>query len=317
MTNLKDCSNGDIFEGPLLIKKQELKLTKNGDEYIRLYIGDKNIELMANLWGMNHSEKDKYPSGVVRYFKIKVGEYEGKPQVNQIISMHQLREDDERNDVGLYLKTPPISTEKMREMVKEKIDAIDNEDVKIIVRDIMNKYHKKFFTHGAAKGVHHAFTGGLSFHTVSMLKRAETCVEFDGLRPWLMYGAILIHDICKIEEMDDVLNGAEYTFKGQALGHIVMASEEVTRAALNNDIAPDSEHIILLKNAVLSHHGKLEWGSPVNPITPEGWAIHGIDSLDADIQKTKEALENVEPGTFSERVWALDKTSIYKSSDQA
>jgi 3'-5' exoribonuclease len=36
-------------------------------------------------------------------------------------------------------------------------------------------------------------------------------------------------------------------------------------------------------HVVLSHHGKMEWGSPKEPQFPEALAVHLIDHIDAQI----------------------------------
>ena len=37
----------------------------------------------------------------------------------------------------------------------------------------------------------------------------------------------------------------------------------------------------MLKHMVLSHHGLLEFGSPVKPLYPEAFLLHMMDNLDA------------------------------------
>ena len=44
---------------------------------------------------------------------------------------------------------------------------------------------------------------------------------------------------------------------------------------------PPEEMIIQIKHLILSHHGRLEYGSPVTPRTPEAMLLHEIDMIDS------------------------------------
>jgi 3'-5' exoribonuclease len=63
---------------------------------------------------------------------------------------------------------------------------------------------------------------------------------------------------------------------------------------------------------VVSHHGKQEFGSPVIPMTREALLLSMIDDMDAKLVMAEKALEGVEPGDFSARVYALDERSLYQ-----
>jgi 3'-5' exoribonuclease len=69
---------------------------------------------------------------------------------------------------------------------------------------------------------------------------------------------------------------------------------------------------ILLSHIILSHHGKLEYGSPVTPMTKEAQLVSMIDDLDAKMKLIEKALNTTNSGEFTDRLWALDSTSFYK-----
>jgi len=68
----------------------------------------------------------------------------------------------------------------------------------------------------------------------------------------------------------------------------------------------------LLQHMILSHHGKNEFGSPVLPQIKEAEIVYLIDNMDARINMLEKALESVEPGSFSKRVFALENRAFYK-----
>jgi 3'-5' exoribonuclease len=92
------------------------------------------------------------------------------------------------------------------------------------------------------------------------------------------------------------------------MGHINIGVEvintlwrELDREAWR-DLQPASDEVRLhLIHLVLSHHGQLEFGSPIVPKTPEAMALHYIDNLDARLEmafKAYAAGVEVAPGIF-------------------
>jgi 3'-5' exoribonuclease len=52
-----------------------------------------------------------------------------------------------------------------------------------------------------------------------------------------------------------------------------------------------SQRLSFLQHLILSHHGKLEWGSPLEPCTLEAVLLHESDMLDVQIHKIDTAIE--------------------------
>ena len=63
----------------------------------------------------------------------------------------------------------------------------------------------------------------------------------------------------------------------------------------------------MLEHMILSHHDLPEYGSPKPPMFPEAEVLHVLDLLDARMFEMDSALKNVAPGTFTERIWSLDR----------
>ena len=85
-----------------------------------------------------------------------------------------------------------------------------------------------------------------------------------------------------------------YDERGELMGHISIGLELVNSmwrklSAENADswkaCTPASEDVRLhLLHLIGSHHGEHQFGSPVNPKTPEAMALHYIDNLDARLE---------------------------------
>ena len=96
-----------------------------------------------------------------------------------------------------------------------------------------------------------------------------------------MTGALL-HDIGKTEVYSTVNGAIELTDHGKLLGEIPLGYYMVRREIERIDGFPASEAEGLL-HIILSHHGKLEHGSPVVPCTREATLVHFVDNLGGNL----------------------------------
>lgn len=149
----------------------------------------------------------------------------------------------------------------------------------------------------AAKGMHHAYAGGLLEHTLSV---ARLCMRIADHYPELdrqvLFAGAALHDLGKIWELSQGL-AIDYTTSGRLVGHISLLVDRLSpfirKSGLDDHLA---EHLIHL---ILSHHGSHEFGSPRLPATAEAMALHYADNLDAKLQQIRGALEGVAPGGWS------------------
>ena len=81
---------------------------------------------------------------------------------------------------------------------------------------------------------------------------------------------------------------------------------------ISDELKITSEVPLLLEHMILSHHGKLEYGSPVVPLTREALLLSMIDDLDAKMMVLDKAFSDIEEGSYTERIFALDNASYYK-----
>ena len=76
------------------------------------------------------------------------------------------------------------------------------------------------------------------------------------------------------------------------------------------EIDDQKEEVIVLRHVILSHHGLLEYGSPVRPKIMEAEIIHMIDNLDAEMMMMTTALGLVGPGEMTNKI-SLWKTDLF------
>ncbi|MDN6161720.1 MAG: HD domain-containing protein [Atopostipes sp.] len=309
---LYDYAMDDTVELLLLIKSVSKRETRTGKTFLSITFQDKSGEMNGNLWDADEEDIEKYQSSTVVFVKGKREEYRGQNQLR--INHIRLARNDEANDPRLYVKSAPFTPEEMIEKLNDVIAHITDEKMKEIVRHLLNKYSHVFFEAPAAKTNHHAFNGGLAYHTISMLEMAKNIVNYyPNINPSLLYSGLILHDLGKVIELTGP-EATEYTLEGQLIGHIVLIDQEIILACEKLNIFNNSESILLLRHVILAHHGLLEYGSPVRPQVKEAEIIHYLDQLDAKINMMEEELSKTEAGNFTSRIWAMENRSFYQSN---
>jgi 3'-5' exoribonuclease len=130
----------------------------------------------------------------------------------------------------------------------------------------------------AASKIHHAYPGGLCEHTLSVLQLGwRICDHYPQLDRDLVTAGCVLHDLGKTRELTA---SGEYTDEGRLVGHLVIACQWIReRAARIPDFPRELEW--QLTHLVTAHHGRLEYGSPREPVTLEALAVHALDELDS------------------------------------
>ena len=71
----------------------------------------------------------------------------------------------------------------------------------------------------------------------------------------------------------------------------------------------------MLSHMILSHHDLPEYGSPKPPMFPEAEVLHTLDVLDARMNEMTHELSKVQPGTFTDRIWSLER-KLYRREER-
>lgn len=206
--------------------------------------------------------------------------------------------------------------------VADSVAGLHDPRLKALATAFLEEHGPRFRRAAAARLNHHAFRGGLLRHTAQMMISAQAvCSAYPSLNRDLLLSGVLFHDCGKLWEMCPPENGFEMPRepRGELLGHISIGIELVNalwrKLPLEDwkKLVPASEDVRLhLLHLIASHHGELEYGSPVQPRTPEAIALHYIDNLDARLEMIFSAYARspeIAPGVF-ERVRALNVSPL-------
>lgn len=198
------------------------------------------------------------------------------------------------------------------------VESLRDPRLKALCEAFLAEQGARFRRAAAARHNHHAFRGGLLRHTAQMLRSASAiCTAYPQLNRDLLLTGALFHDSGKLVEMCPPEKGFDIPRElgGELLGHISIGIEIVNKLwhklPLDDwkDLHPPSKDVRLhLLHLVAAHHGELQYGSPVEPKTPEAIALHYVDNLDARLEMIFAAFEKqpeIAPG-IHERVRALN-----------
>lgn len=300
----------ELFEGFYLIKRAELRKTRAGKDYLSFTFQDDSGEISGNLWDAQPYNVKEFVAGKVVFMKGRREVYNGMPQVNQI-SLRNPR-DGEPNNPSDFKEKSPIDVLDVKEYLEQMMFKIENATWQRIVRALYRKFDKEFYTYPAAKTNHHAFESGLAYHTATMVRLADAISDvYPDLNKSLLFAGIMLHDLAKVIELSGPDN-TEYTVKGNLIGHIALIDEELTKVIVELNIDDDKEEVTVLRHVILSHHGLLEYGSPVRPRIMEAEIIHMIDNIDAEMMMMMTALGQIDHGEMTSRIFAMDNRSFYK-----
>lgn len=309
MKKIKEYQVDEEMQLFALLKNADVRMAKNGKKFIAFTFQDTSGTIDGKFWDASEEEIQKFEAGKVVFLNGKREVYQGNPQV-KILHL-RLAKLEEPNDPQLYMEKAPLKRETMEAEIQQVIFEITNPNWNRIVRYLLNKYQKEFFEYPAAKRNHHAFAGGLAFHTLSMLRIGKALVaEYPELNASLLYAGIILHDLGKVLELSGAMT-TEYTIAGNLIGHLVLVDEEITQACLALKIDQSKEEIIVLKHMVLAHHGLLEYGSPVRPRIMEAEVLHQIDNIDASMQMMLTFIRQTTPGEYTDRIFGMDNRSFY------
>ena len=315
---MKDFTAANLPSGNIeeffAVSRCERRMTKSNKPYLHVVFADASGEVPGKAWdNADALEKILLPGSIIKV-SAAVELYNGSHQL-RVTDARSLRP-DETVDPADFKPSSPFDTNHMYRQLLEYKNSINDLSIRTLLDSFFEQeqFAAKFKSHPAAKRMHHAYNGGLLEHTLSMLKSADLLARhYSYLNRDLLIAAVLLHDIGKLVEMDGELT-TEYTTQGILVGHIPVGSEMVAKAA---DAIPGFSQDIKwqLQHCILSHHGRLEFGSPVLPCTLEAMVLHAIDYLDAQLFQARDAIEKdaASPSAFTEKVFGLDR-SIYKSS---
>ena len=292
---------------------------KGGGQYLALTLADKTGQFEARMWDDFADALATCSSGCYVKVQGQVSKYQGKFQIT--LSKMRLAAAVEI-DTADFIPTTQFDIPTMAHELRGYVAAFRNPHLRALVLSFLDDptIGPAFLEAPAAKRLHHAWIGGLLEHVVSLVRVCLANAPFyPEVDPDLLVTGAILHDVGKVRELSWA-SSFDYTLEGQLIGHISIAQgllhEKIalldaanaagapSMAQLHRDMGgvtnpgatqttPDVPETLgpfpqklrlLIEHMILSHHGKLEFGSPKLPMTPEAMLLSALDDLEAKFQ---------------------------------
>ncbi|MBU2508557.1 MAG: HD domain-containing protein [Bacteroidetes bacterium] len=308
-------STGSKVNHYLLVVACDVKTAKNNRSYLNLELRDESQQLNCKMWdGFEVIAKEIDKGSIVKVDGI-IEEFNNQQQIR----INRIRASVEKDNVTAedFLAKSSRNLDEMLSELSNRIELISNKFLKTLLNNILAGNNlKKYSNVPAGKSWHHSYLHGLLEHTLEIIRICDLMSDIHSEidRDLLISGAAL-HDFGKIEELE-FETGFDYTDKGRLLGHIVIASMIVNNEADKIPNFPEALKTELL-HLILSHQGKLEYASPVEPKTLEAIVLYHADELSAKSNAYKYAILSEKNG---QNRWTkflhLAGTSLYIPIDE-
>src|SRR5271156_3191461 len=279
-----------VVTGTFLVHHKDIRQKKSGDPYLSLTLVDRTGDLDAKMWDNAAEVLDAFERDDFVRVKGLYQIFQNRPQ----LTVHKIAAIPESEvDFGDYFPASKRDREEMFQELQSWIGSVANPHLRALLEAVFadEAIALAYRTAPAAKTVHHAWLGGLIEHVLSLCHLAKfTAAHYADIDFDLLLSGVILHDIGKIYELS-YDRGFNYTTEGQLLGHIMLAIRMIGEKihAVPGFPVPLRN---LLEHIVISHHGKLEFGSPKLPQFPEAILLHYLDDMDSKMESMRSLIES-------------------------
>lgn len=318
--NLPALGAGASVSAELLVLDRTERSTGAGDPFWVLTLGNASGSLQsAPVWKDNASWVEGVEKGRVVQVLGQVDVYAktGARQLKLTGPVRVLPAGTERIDE--FLPRVEFATERLWDALDKLRAGLTTprlrEAVDLFFAD--DAFRSRFErTPGAVRG-HHARLGGLLLHVCEVASMGQQMAKtMRKANVDLVVAGALLHDIGKVETYTVDAKGLGYDPRNHLIGHVVlgclMFTERVHAARASGTCTLSDGQVTELQHMILSHHGSLEFGSPVQPMTLEAELLHWADETSAKADSMVESLADSEifaPGDeiSVRKSWQLDR----------
>jgi 3'-5' exoribonuclease len=298
------------------------KDTRDGKPFYEVSVADSEAKVSLRAWSDSPAFGACEDLAPGMFIAVR-GEFAQSPQFGLDAKRWTVRPLDIEERDALLAGSPQVRQRQAADMayIESATGSIQDPRLLALAKLFLADFGDRFRRAAAARGNHHARRGGLVEHVAQMMRTADAIsAAYPYLNRDLLVSGVLFHDCGKLWENALPADGFSmaYDERGELLGHITIGIELVNALwrklaatpefAGWKEVVPTNEDVRLhLLHLIASHHGELQFGSPVPPKTPEAYALHYIDNLDAKLEMIAGAYANskqIAP-RIRERVWPL------------
>jgi 3'-5' exoribonuclease len=303
--NIKEIQGSDPKKGDVKVLRVQIAgleeaETRNNKKFLNVTLADASMSVEVKVWGDSPAVSQLKSIGAGTFAEVSASFSVNEYGLNiHDPNFRQLSEAEKAEFLGGSPEDRARNDAEFAEIMAA-VNAMTSAPLKALCTKMLTspQIQKLYRRAAAARRNHHARRGGLLAHSASMLRAARALCPCYGANIDLVSAGVIFHDLGKVVENDTLEGFAPVlSLPGEALGHIIIGIQMVNGSwkecqaenpALFNPAELTRVHLLHL---IATHHGKQEYGSPVVPKTPEGYILHHVDMLDAEIEMVRSAYE--------------------------
>ncbi len=309
---IREIEPNQIVHTTFLVQGKDVRQKKSGDPYLSLSLTDRTGDLDAKMWDNVGEVMETFSRDDFIKVKGQLQIFNNRPQ----LTIHKLqRVPDEEVDFADFFPASERNPDEMLAELRGIIGGMENPHLKALLTAMFDdaEIARRFKTAPAAKNIHHAFLGGLIEHVLSLCSMGRMAAShYRSVDLDLLLTGIILHDLGKIYELT-YDRGFGYSTEGQLLGHMMIALRLVgEKIACVPDFPPKLRNLV--EHLIVSHHGRLEFGSPKVPLFAEALLLHHLDDLDSKMECSRALVERdrLVEGDFTSYHSALERSLLKK-----
>ena len=296
LLDLSKLAPGSRVQHELLVLDRADKDTRDGKPFARLTLGNASGRIdTAPVWSEQLSWVAGAEKGKIVQVIGTVGEYQGKRQLTLTAPVRVLP--PAAGSAEQFLPHIARKTEELWAWIDEQRAALTSSRLRVAL-DVFfadDVFRQEFARAPGSTTGHHAQIGGLLLHSVEVATIAQGIARTMRADVELVTVGALLHDIGKVESYSVNPTGFGHTSAGHLLGHVVLGTmmlDRRLRALPKGTLTPQQE--LELQHFLQSHHGALEFGAAVQPMTLEAEILHWADQASAKSADVTDTLANDE-----------------------
>lgn len=282
----EELTAGEPIQSVFLAQKVEVRKSRDGEPFLHLELMDRTGTTVGRAWNEVEMLASRVSKDDFVALRGEVKEFAGDRYV-EIADLDRV--DDGAIDPADFFAVSRWDGAQLLEQLESLVEEhVESAALRRFLAAALSDpdVSERLRTAPAAMRNHHAFLGGLVEHALSMTRLAvRISAHYADTYPGLLDGDLVVagcilHDLAKVWELS-WSRGIDYTDPGRLVGHIPMGIQFVRATAEAMEPPPAEDLVWRLEHMVASHHGELEYGSPVTPKTPEAMVLHQIDMIDS------------------------------------
>jgi 3'-5' exoribonuclease len=307
----RELEDGQPVDSVFVVRERVRREKRSGESFLKLRLSDVTGTVEGVIWdGVDDFMEATAPGNVVRVD----GRFCVDSRYGGCITVRTVREAAEHEyDAADLHDGPPHPLEAMVGDMRDLISTVQNPHLRALLDSFFGEGSaewRRWREAPAAKHYHQAYRHGLLEHCLSVAQGVSALsATFPGIDRDVAVTGALLHDIGKIEAYESQGASIEISDAGKLQGEIPLGYYMVRRRIEDLPGFPtDTAQAVL--HIILSHHGKLEHGSPVTPCTREATLVHMIDNLGG----TLGSFDRIEKSLGAGECWSAYDRGISSSA---